>query len=242
MLEPARPIPSVDHGSLQCGRRYTGCRTGRRSKSSSRRSTASTVREERRSKGSLRTCQGQRATAFAGRGEVVQQQDWVPHRKSAQSGANVFRRHSNRGRDGRLPRIRAHERKLGRCQAIGKQIGRRHMDRVERAERMRRHESFGVLQHFTSDLDQRAELSVGSKPFQDSRDMPRVKRAISYATAQGTAQFNRQHCGCDALMTAQELQHLMSASLVDIALDERAGIEIRPGHGSTRSSRSSMTV
>jgi hypothetical protein len=65
------------------------------------------------------------------------------------------------------------------------------MDGVERAERMRRHESFGVLQHFTRDLDQRPELSVGSKAFQDSRDMPRVKRAISYATAQGTAQFNR---------------------------------------------------
>ncbi len=139
-----------------------GAGNGRRSKSSSRRSTASTVREERRSKGSLRTCQGQRATAFAGRGEVVQQQDWVPHRKSAQSGANVFRRHSIRGRDGRLPRIRAHERKLGHRQAIGKQFGRRHMDRVERAERMRRHEPFGGLQHFTSDLDQRAELSIGS--------------------------------------------------------------------------------
>ena len=67
------------------------------------------------------------------------------------------------------------------------------MDSVERAERMGRHESFGVLQHFTGDLDQRPELSVGSKPFQDSWDTPRVERAISHATAQGTAQFHRQH-------------------------------------------------
>jgi hypothetical protein len=66
-----------------------------------------------------------------------------------------------------LARIGAHERKLGRCQAICKQIGRRHMNSVERSERVRCHELLSVPQHFTRDLDQRPEISVGRKAFQD---------------------------------------------------------------------------
>ena len=34
--------------------------------------------------------------------------------------------------------------------------------------------------------------------------------------------------GCDALMPAQELQHLAASFLVDIALDERARIQVQP--------------
>lgn len=61
---------------------------------------------------------------------------------------------------------------------------------VWRASALTRHELLGVLQHFTRDLDQRPEISVGSKAFQDywtrrassERSVTRRRKALRNST------------------------------------------------------------
>ena len=85
-------------------------------------------------------------------------------------------------------------------------------------------------EHVARHLYDGPECAIGGETFHDCADTTIVEGPFGYAAPQRAAYLDGQYGGNDAIVLAQELQHVAATGLVDIALDERARVEIRVRH------------
>ena len=86
-------------------------------------------------------------------------------------------------------------------------------------------------EHLTRILNNRPERTVGGEPFEDRRYSLLVERAFGHTAPQGAPYLERKNGRRHAVVSAEQSQDLAATRLVDVAFDEGARIEIRPGHG-----------
>src|SRR5215471_3826470 len=92
---------------------------------------------------------------------------------------------------------------------------------------MRAAERLCCGQYVARHLDHRPVGPVGGESLQDSWYALGVECPVGHAAPQRTAHFHRQNGGNDAAIPAKQLENLSTAQFFDVALDQRARVEIR---------------
>src|SRR5687768_349635 len=92
---------------------------------------------------------------------------------------------------------------------------------------MRGTQGFRGCKDLSRDLYHGPERAIGGEALQDRLYALRIERLFGHAASQGGAHFHRQHRRDDAIVLAKECEHLAPTEFFDVALDERACVEIR---------------
>ena len=156
-------------------------------------------------------------------------------------GTDVAARHSDCNCRLCLSGIGAHKHQIRLCDPSREDLRGRDMNSVERPKGVCRDERFGRHQDIARDFNERPVRTIRCDTLQDLWHSLGIKRPLRRSASQSASKLDRHNHGCDHVVPPQKLQHFTAASLLDVTLDERAGIEVRP-HDYARSWRSSMMV